>query len=377
MDGPTDPSDREDTTEEHEQMMEALDEEELTATTFTEDLWLDGLARKLGFGWLSKRLPGEIPPSYLYAIILIGTIAPILNVRAYLVGEPVVYIQNPFFILQPIALVASVYGSRALLKRYHKVTQEMNISNRASDPDNLIDIVPDWLPWTFFVIAVVLNYVRVLALGGPFAIYRESGLSPVIGWMLVNPIWASIAAQFFAVYLSIELIAPWRLWQSDIGVDFRDPEGLGGLRPIGELVKYAYYYMVVGLIAFALVTYGPVVSVEDWGPTAATNVIFTSAWLAAVATVGFAVFTLHRFMRREKRHELHRLKRLEQKYTENPWDITAYTVSQDNEEMVDEIRHRMGLVSATNEYPATFSIWSQLLVSIVLPKAAQLLIASV
>ncbi|MFC7133355.1 MULTISPECIES: hypothetical protein [Salinibaculum] len=363
-------------TEEPGAVMDALDEDELTAT-FTEDLWLDRLARKLGFGRLSEWLPGETPPSYLYALVLIGTIVPVLNGRAYLVGDPVVYLQNPFFVLQPIALLGAVYGSRALRRRYHQVTREMNIADRTRDPDKLIDIVPDWLPWAFFVSAVLLNYVRVLALGGPVAIYQDKGLSAVIGWMVVNPIWASIAAQFFAVYLSVELIAPWRLWRSDIGIDFRDPEGLGGLRPLGELIKHAYYYMVAGLIAFALVTYGPVLSVAEWGPTATTNVIFTTAWVATVATVAYGVFTLHRFMRREKRRELHRLKQVEQKYTDDPWDITAYTVSQDDQEMVDEIRQRMERVSATNEYPATFSIWSQLLVSIVLPKAAQLLIASV
>lgn len=368
--------DVETTTRGHEDALGAIDDVELTPT-FDDDLWLDRLARKIGFGWLSDRLPGDIPPSYLYAIILIGTIEPVINGRAYLVGEPVVYLQNPFYILQPIALLCAVYGSRSLRRRYQLVTEEMNISKRATHPERLINIVPSWLPWAFFFSAVVLTYVRMFALGGPLTIYRNSGLSVLLGWAVVNPIWASIAAQFLAVYLSLELLAPWRLWKSDVGIDFLDPEGLGGLRPIGELIKHAYYYMVVGLIVFALVVYGPLISVPEWGATATTSIIFTIAWLATVATVAYAVFTLHRFMRREKRRELLRLKKVEQEYTDDRWDIKTYSVSQDKQDVVDEIRRRMETVSATNEYPATFSIWSQLLLSIILPKAAQLLIASV
>lgn len=356
--------------------IESISENELTVT-FTEDLWLDRLARKVGFGRVSKSLPGMIPPSYLYALVLIVSIDTILNGRAYLLGEPVVYIQNPYFIFQPIALLTAVYGSRALRTRYHQVMREMDIETRASRPERLIDIVPNWLPWAFFVLLCVVNYVRVVSLGGPITIYRDQGLSVLIGWMVANPIWASIAAQFLSVYLSIVLLAPWRLWNADVGIDFLDPEGLGGLRPLGELIKHAYYYLVAGLIAFAFLLYTPGISTPDLERTAATNISFTLAWALAVATVAVGVFILHRFMRQNKRYELRRLKKIKQNYVENPWDIARYTVSQDKQDIVEEIDSRMEKVSGTNEYPATFSIWSQLLLSIVVPKAAQLLIASV
>ncbi|WP_154018286.1 hypothetical protein [Halolamina sediminis] len=50
--------------------------------SFDKDLWLDRLARRIGFGWLSQRLPGDIPPSYLFAVILVGTIVPTINTYA-------------------------------------------------------------------------------------------------------------------------------------------------------------------------------------------------------------------------------------------------------------------------------------------------------
>jgi len=358
----------------HRFAIDSITDDELTSA-FTEDLWLDRVARKVGFGKLSALLPGEVPPSYLYAVVLIVTIDTVLNGRAYLLGEPVVYFQNPYFVFQPMTLLAAVYGSRALRTRYHRVMKEMDIEDRASTPEQLIDIVPNWLPWVFFVFLCGVNYVRVLSLGGPLTVYREQGLSVFVGWMVANPIWASIAAQFLAVYLAIVLLAPWRLWNSDVGIDFLDPEGLGGLRPLGELIKHAYYYLVAGLIAFALLLYTPGISAPELERTAATNVSFTVAWIAAVATVAVGVFILHRFMRQHKRHELRRLKKAKQRQMENPWDIAKYTVSPDKRDIVEEVDSRIEKVSATNEYPATFSIWSQLLLSIIIPKAAQLLIA--
>jgi len=344
---------------------------------FDEDLWLDRLARRVGFGWLSDRLPGEVPPSYLFAILLVGTLAPTINIYAYLAGDPVVYLQNPFFVLQPIVVVGGVFGAQALRRRYHRVTQEMKLEERSENPGPLIDIVPNWLPWLLFGGSLLQIAARVWALGGFSAIYREGGLTQVIGWAVLNPLWSVLAAQFVAVYLAIEFIAPWRLYKSDISIDFLDPEGLGGLRPIGELIKHAYYYIVVGLIAFALVVYGPVVSAESWGPTATTSLVFTVIWLGTVGTVTFAVFILHRFMRREKRRELHRLDHLLRETINSPWDIKTYEINDNKQPLVDELQQRVDTVSATGEYPATFSIWTQLLFSILLPKGFQLLLASI
>jgi hypothetical protein len=153
-----------------------------------------------------------------------------------------------------------------------------------------------------------------------------------------------------------------------------DPHGVGGMRPLGELVKRAYYYIVVGLVAYALITYAPLVESAPVNATAGT--VFTAVWVLSVATVAFAVLTLHRFMHREKREEIRRLERRLHDHVENPYDVAEYAVPEDESDAVEDIQQRIERVSATSEYPATFSIWSQLLLSIVIPKAVQLLLAS-
>jgi len=334
------------------------------------EIWLDRFARRFGFGWLARRLPGDVPPSYLYAVVTIGLSEAAIIGYSLANDISLIYAENPFFVLQPVVLLGAVYGSRTLSRAYDRVMVEMNIAERASDPGPLLDPIPSWVPWAIFVVGAGLQLLRA------FVALDAYGVTDIIANFVVFPfIYLPIVAQFFAVYIAIEFLAPWRLRRSDVGIHFLDPEGVGGLRPLGELVKKAYYFVAVGLVAYALITYAPFVS-TGWEVSEFANALFTGLWVATIGTVGFAVYTLHRFLRREKRTEIQRLEAKRRDLITDPWDVAMYDVPGDERERVEELRRRMEQVSATKEYPATFSIWSQLLLSIVIPKAIQLLIAN-
>ncbi|WP_335999614.1 hypothetical protein [Halorientalis halophila] len=106
------------------------------------DLWLDDLASLLGFGWLARHVPGDLPPSYLYALVtVLGSNA--LTISYNLAnGVPLIYRTNPYFVLQPVLLFAAVYGARTLQAEYDAVMAEMAIAERADDPNPLLDPVP-------------------------------------------------------------------------------------------------------------------------------------------------------------------------------------------------------------------------------------------
>lgn len=335
---------------------------------FEGDLWLDRFARLLGFGWLAERLPGEVPPSYVYAAVTVVGVTAALDGYALLRGTPLVYGENPYFLLLPVGLLGATYGARSLRGAYARVMTEMNVERRAENPTALVEPVPAWLPWVLFVGGAGLQLVRAtLALDA-------YGPTDVVANFVVFPfVYTPILAGFFSVYLGIELFAPRRLAASEVGIHFLDPEGVGGLRPLGELVKTAYYYVVVGLVGGALITYAPLVD-SGWQVIPFANLLFTGVWVASVATVAYAVFTLHRFMYREKRREKRRLEAELLDIVEEPWDVAAYEIPENRREEVEDIRNRMKQISATSEYPATFSIWSKLVLSVVLPKAVQLLL---
>ena len=341
------------------------------STETHEDRWLDGFARRLGFGWLARRLPWAIPPSYLYAVTTIVTFTTVSTAYDLAVGATPIYTENPYFLLQPVALVAAVYAARSLHGAYDGVMAEMRVAERASDPEPLLELVPARLPWALFGVAATLQLVRAVLDASAF---DTTGL--VANFVIFPFVYAPILVQFIAVYVGIEFLAPWRLSRSDVGIHFLDPEGVGGLRPLGELIKRAYYWIVGGLVVYALITYAPFIT-KDWTVSAVAGTIFTAVWVGTVATVAFAVFTLHRFMHREKRAEIRDLEAQLREHIENPWDVQSYDVPEGKERRVSDLRDRIDRVSATSEYPATFNIWSQLLLSIAIPKALQVLLASV
>jgi hypothetical protein len=334
------------------------------------DIWLDQFADTLGFGWLVERLSITVPSSLVYATVTI--VVYNLGIRGYLLsqGQPPYNTENPYFLLQPLVLIGAVYGSHALSRGYDRAMEEMQVAERTDGPEPLLELVPSRLPWFLFIVGAGLQLVRAaIALPG-------YGTLDIVANFVVFPfVYTPIIAQFFAIYLSIQVLAPWRLARSDVGIHFYDPHGVGGLRPLGELIKKAYYYIGGGLVVYALITYAPFV-VSEWSVTPFAGMLFTVIWLVSVATVGFAVFVLHRFMHREKRRKIRDLERELTNYVDDPWDV-MHSIPDDKQDDVKDLRQRMDRISATNEYPATFSIWSQLLLSVAIPKAFQLLIAGV
>jgi len=125
-----------------------------------------------------------------------------------------------------------------------------------------------------------------------------------------------------------------------------------------------------------LITYAPFVD-SGWVVTPGANAIYTGVWVASIATVAFAVFVLHRFMHREKRAEIQRPETELTSRIEDRYDMLEYEVPDEKENDVDDLQNRITRVSQTNEYPATFNIWTQILLSIALPKTLQLLITNI
>jgi ABC-type multidrug transport system fused ATPase/permease subunit len=336
------------------------------------ELWLDEFASYLGFGQFAALLDDRIPPSYLYALVaVLGWTAISASVDAFVFEQPTVYERNPYFLLQPVVLLGGVHGAHSLTDTYRDAISEMRLAERVDDPDTFETFVPPWLPWALFAIAASLQLVRTSA------VFGELTTTGIVANAVVFPfVYAPIIVQFCVVYVGVEFVTPWRLYTSDdVGIHFLDPHGVGGLRPLGELVKSAYYYIVAGLVAYALIAYAPGVDSQEVSATAGT--IFTAVWLVTVLTVAFAVLVLHRFLHREKRDALQRLEAELRQHIENPWDVHEYQIEDDATNDVERIRGRIEVVSATSEYPATFSIWSQLLLSVAIPKAVQLALAAV
>ncbi|MFC7072093.1 hypothetical protein ACFQJ7_04295 [Halovenus rubra] len=135
------------------------------------------------------------------------------------------------------------------------------------------------------------------------------------------------------------------------------------------------------MLGWTVISTGAEIFIFDNTPIYVLNPYFLlqpiiGVWLTTIATVAFAVLLLHRFLHREKREALRNLEDELHNYIENPWEVRNYSIQDGATEEVKDLRQRINQVSSTREYPATFSIWTQLLLSVVIPKVLQLFLAS-
>lgn len=80
-------------------------------------------------------------------------------------------------------------------------------------------------------------------------------------------------------------------------------------------------------------------------------------------------------MKREKRRELTKLDKKAWKIVDKPFKIQDLEIS--DKENYDELRMRMDYINNTREYPTTFTMWAQLSIGVILPKAVQLVLSSI
>ena len=102
---------------------------------------------------------------------------------------------------------------------------------------------------------------------------------------------------------------------------------------------------------------------------------FTLVWILAIGTMVYGLSQIHWFMKRAKRRELTRLDREARELVEDPFDMERFEIR--NKTEYDELRQRMEYINNTQEYPTTFTMWVQISIGIILPKAVQLLLSSV
>lgn len=298
-------------------------------------------------------------------------------------GQVLTFVQNPLWLLRPLVLLGAALGTESLYRRYDRALTRCNIEARAGTPEQFDGLVPDRLVW--FLIGVgsgftLLNAVVILTIP---QLYAAGGATRVFRFLVVTPFgYVPVLASFLATYVAVEVLLPRRIANADVTLDYLDPEQLGGMRPVGELVKLAYYYLMVGLVAYAIATYGPHILSGALGysaldaPGLAVNAAFTAVWILSVGLMAYGIYVLHQHMARQKRHLLYELDKRAKDEVEAPWDIQSFDALNPPAEY-RRYRKQVQFVTETKEYPATFTMWTQLVVGVMIPKAIQLLLAAV
>lgn len=343
--------------------------------------WLDDVASRVGFGTLAARLPVRIAPSTLAVVCGLFIDTVVLQGYKELTGGTATVFRNPFWLAIPVVILSGVWVTRDLTRRYHAALAELHIDSRVTDSDRFYHLVGTRIRWALFVLSATVIVANLVFFVTIPVIVETDGIAGLIGNFGIVPfVYVPVVTDFVATYLGIQVVLPRRLARSEFELDFLDPERLGGLRPLGELVKHSYYYTVSGIVALALFIYGPGLFGDLFSapvqPSPVVDGLFTVAWLVGAFVVGYAVFVFHRLMHNQKREKLHELNKRYRDLIEQPWDISNHQIPDSKSQEVDDLERRMNRVTSTREYPATFAMWTQLLIGIVLPKGIQLLLTS-
>lgn len=336
--------------------------------------------------WVSQRLPLFPDPLIAYALLVVFCEVIVLQTMRVLEGYPPFFLVSPLWLLRPVILIGGAIVTRQLHRSYGLAIEEMALSERVDDPTRFERLVPPKLAWGLALVGVAFTIGNALFVVGIPTLLTWS-VADRLHWLVIVPFgYVPVFAMFLSTYLSVELILPYRIDSSDqLGLYYHDPENLGGMRPIGELMKHAYYYLLVGLVLYAIALYGPYIlqGIFAWEggsvvePGLMTNVLFTAVWAVSVGVMMYGIHRIHRFMHREKRERLKKLDEFARDHIDQPWSVEEFAIPEESQDTYDDIRSRMDLVSATKEYPATFTMWVQFGVGVLIPKAIQVLLSAI
>ncbi len=346
----------------------------------TETLLVESLSRWFGFEALAARLPVDVYPPYLFVatgILLDFGTNVYTQVFTDLTGG---VFRNPFGLAIPAFLLLAVYGTRYM----HEGQQEAyrRLARRDDVDDGKLKSVSVSLRGkvAVYVVLVATFYVYIVFGLGLESLFAEQGIAQgIVTNFVANPVvYAPVAIEFGLLYISAHVLLPRRVEQADVGLFFFDPRNMGGFKPVGELLKRSYYLYTGFLLLYLAFVYGPsVTGVGDQltEPGLTEAAFFTGLWAIGLATLSYSIYKTHQIMAAEKERRYAEIEEEIRQVVDNPHDITDASI--EDEEQFQEIERRLEQVRTTSEYPTTFTMWTQIGISVLLPQLLQLSVQAV
>jgi len=287
-------------------------------------------------------------------------------------------VAEPWRLATSAAIIGGLWlgliGALYMRNGYATAVTHLQLDDRPTDHDysRFETIVPLRFQIAIYVLAVAVAYLNIFFGIGLETLISEAGTWPIVVRLFVAaPLaYIPIIIDVGTTFLGVHFLLPRRLAKSDLNLFFYDPRNMGGFAPIGQLLKRSYYIYTGGLVAYFFFIYIPIIfsGVIDSAYEANTliAVFFSVAWLAGVISIGHSMLKIHLLMAEKKEQRLQELEADLRSIIENPYDIRASSVS--DEGRLEEITRQLDHVRNMKEYPTTFTMWSQILISVILPQ---------
>lgn len=343
---------------------------------YRETLFVEALARRAGFESLSQLLTdGRVYPPYLFLGCFFVLDFGVVNGYLALTGNPYVLLETPTVLAGPLGLVIAAGGIRHMVNSYADAINELRVHDRI-DTTDLTAFERTVAPHTklaVYAVAVVALYAHIIFNVGIENVVAVEGAAGLVNWLVVWPVaYLPFVVEFALIYFSVHVLVPRRIDRADIDLFYYDPRNMGGFAAIGQLLKRSYYLYTAGLLLYFLLTYGAVIfALGDIPkePGVITALFFSLAWLIGVISIAYSMLTIHRIMASKKETRIRELEAEIREIIDAPYDINASEVT--DQERLEDVQRRLEQVRGTRVYPATFTMWSQIAISVLLPQAMQ------
>lgn len=349
-------------------------------TAFKQKLFIERLSELFGFDLLANKIPfGNLYPPYLYLATFLFVDFVIINGYQELTGGRHIIRASPTAAVGPIAVILAGIGIKYMSNKYAGVVSKLRVTDTDRDiRPRHISSFKSMVPFRTKVFVYLLSagalYTHILLNVGINNILAFEGPTALVNRLFVWQIgYLPFVVEFGLLYFSIHFSVPRRIKQANLRLFFYDPRNMGGFAPVGQLLKHSYYLYTFGLLLFFLLTYGPFIL--DIGDTVTIPGIteaafFSLVWFVGILSIGYSMWTVHQIMSSQKEMKIREIEEEIREIIDNPYEINSSSVSDENK--LDDLQRRLKQVRGTRVYPATFTMWSQIGISVLLPQALQL-----
>lgn len=349
---------------------------------YREELLMERIAGLLRFDSLSAFLPGDLYPPYLLVATALVIQYGVVDGYNALVADKSTIVTDPISMVTGIGVVLGIVGVRWMRDGYAEAVADLRLSQRddLEDPsvvERFRAIVPYRLKLWGYAVGLVLFAANFVFLLGPATVLEIQGVVGILlePGLVIPFVYLPLIVEFALLYVGIHVVLPRRIADADLELFFYDPRKMGGFAQVGQLLKRTYYLYTAGLLLYFALIYGPVVlsgiiPTMYPAPEAPIAVLFTLLWILGVASIAYSMFRLHTVMSAKKEREIVEIEAEIRDILDDPYDINEAHI--DDPDTRAEIQHRLEQVRSTREYPSTFTMWSQIAISVLLPQALQL-----
>jgi hypothetical protein len=341
---------------------------------------LEQLSRACRFDDLADWLPKIDPhPTYLYVSLFIVFDLAVVNTYTHVTGGTHAVLRNPFYVALSVGILLAVVGVK-YMHEGHTDAITVLTERKICDANRVDDYAVSVRTKLLFYAVGLLGFFtyQVFVIGVP-TILQNQGFSGIAFTLLIVPgCYLPVAIDFVGEYVTLHILIPQWLGQQETGLFFFDPQNMGGFQPLGELLKNSYYLYTAGLLLYLVFFYGafifPIQGDIANPPGAFEAALFTALWLLGLATISYSMYKIHQIMKSERKDRLRDIESEIREIIDNPHDISNAEIT--DQDRLDALEYRLGQIRATSEYPTTFTMWTQIGISVLLPQLLQLMVQS-